>query len=140
MGIAWTQAPTISAALPSIDTGESSFTCNVASITDGDTFRCSEIDARGRQIRLRVSGIAARERDGTCTDGHPCPAALAEAATAELRRLAAGQRLTCQNVGATYGRIAAFCQRSDGLDLSCAMVASGTVEKWDRYWGRHHCP
>lgn len=140
IGIAWAQAPTLSAALSRPGVSEASFTCSVDRITDGDTFRCMENDANGRQIRLRLSGIAARETDGSCADGHPCPTASAEAATAELRRLAAGQRLTCQNVGTTYGRIAAFCQRDDGLDLSCAMVASGTAEKWDRYWGRHRCP
>src|SRR3546814_18347466 len=60
------------------------FACTVASITDGDTFRCSELGDDGRQIRVRLSGVAARERDGSCSPGHPCSAASAEAATAEL--------------------------------------------------------
>src|SRR5688500_10052947 len=67
-----------------------SFPCTVASITDGDTFRCAETDAGGRQLRIRLSGVAARETDGTCRAGHPCPEASAEAATAELDRLASG--------------------------------------------------
>jgi endonuclease YncB( thermonuclease family) len=55
----------------------SSFPCTVSSITDGDTFRC----ARGRserddQTRIRLSGVAARETDGTCQRGHPCPERL----------------------------------------------------------------
>jgi endonuclease YncB( thermonuclease family) len=109
------------------------FGCTVASITDGDTFRCAD------GARIRLSGVAARETDGTCSQGHPCPDASAEAATAELRSLASGRTLTCRNVGTTYNRIAAFCQREDGVDLSCAMVSSGTVLRWDRHWGSHMC-
>jgi hypothetical protein len=30
-------------------------------------------------------------------------------------------------------RIAAFCTLPSGEDLSCAMVESGTVLRWDRY-------
>ena len=114
--------------------------CTVFSITDGDTFRCAETGTDGRQIRVRLSGVAARERDGSCSVGHPCPAASAEAATAVLTRLAMGEVLVCRQVGNTYGRVAAFCQRQDGIDLSCAMVESGTAVKWPRYWGNHRCP
>ena len=31
------------------------FTCTVAAITDGDTLRCSERDASGRQVRVRLA-------------------------------------------------------------------------------------
>ena len=119
--------------------GEGAFTCTVASITDGDTFRCSETGADGRQIRVRLSGVAAREREGDCARGHPCPAASAQAAEDALRRLAAGETLRCREAGRTYGRIAAFCRRDDGVDLSCAMVESGTAARWERYWGNHRC-
>jgi endonuclease YncB( thermonuclease family) len=115
------------------------FTCTVESVTDGDTFRCQQTDASGRQIRVRLSGVAARETDGTCKPGHPCPDASAEAATAQLSGLALGSSLKCRKVGETYGRVAAFCERHDGVDLSCAMVESGTVLKWRRYWGLHSC-
>lgn len=116
------------------------FTCTVAKVTDGDTFRCQQRDVRGRAIRVRLSGVAARESDGSCSPGHPCPSASAEAATAELRGLALGWSLSCRKVGQTYGRVAAFCRRADGVDLSCAMVQSGTALKWQRYWGWHRCP
>ena len=109
------------------------FSCEVAQITDGDTFRC--VDG----TRVRLSGVAARESDGTCRPGHPCPVASAEAATAALHNLASGQVLMCRAVGETYGRRAAFCRRKDGLDLSCAMMQTGTVKKWWRYWGLHSC-
>lgn len=124
---------------PGAEASGPSFQCSVASITDGDTFRCRETDADGRQIRIRLSGVAARETDGSCSPGHPCPAASSEAATAELARLASGQVLTCEDVGRTYGRIAAFCSLEDGRDLTCAMLASGTVERWDRYMLRRRC-
>ena len=73
-----------------------SFTCTVASITDGETFRCVEAEANGKQIRVRLSGVAAREKDESCTAGHPCPAAPPEAATAALDGLASGR---CSTVG-----------------------------------------
>jgi endonuclease YncB( thermonuclease family) len=119
--------------------GGDSFTCTVVDVTDGDTWRCAEIGADGRQIRVRLSGVAAREHDGTCSPGHPCPDASAEAATEELQRLVGGNRLNCSAVGITYGRVAAFCRRPDGVDLSCALLESGTVARWDRYWGAHRC-
>lgn len=116
------------------------FRCTVASITDGDTLRCAELEADGKQIRVRLSGIAARERDGSCSPNHPCPAATPEEAAGTLALIAEGQALDCSDEGRTYGRRAAFCRRvSDGLDVSCAMVASGTVERWDRHWQGHRC-
>lgn len=118
---------------------DDNFACTVATITDGDTFNCLEQSPDGRPIRVRLSGIAARESDGTCSLGHPCPDASAEGATSELERLAAGQSLNCQRVGSTYGRVAAFCQRDDGIDLSCAMVDSGAALRWDTYWAGHQC-
>jgi endonuclease YncB( thermonuclease family) len=116
-----------------------SFDCTVAAVSDGDTFRCRETEADGRQIRVRLSGVAARERDGSCSPGHPCPEASAESAARELSALAEGRRLECRQVGATYGRRAAFCSREDGVDLSCAMVESGTAAVWPRHWGDHRC-
>lgn len=109
------------------------FPCTVASITDGDTLRCTD------GTRVRLSGIAARERDGSCSPGHPCPVGSAEDATAMLEQLADGDVLSCKAAGETYGRIAAFCTNSAGVDLSCAMVESGTAAQWDRYWGSHRC-
>lgn len=115
------------------------FSCTVAYVIDGDTLACEETEQSGRQIRVRLAGIAARESDGTCARGHPCPVASAALATSALQRLASGQRLSCESTGQTYGRIAAFCRRKDDVDLSCAMLASGTVEVWRRYWGNHAC-
>ena len=116
-----------------------SFTCTVASVHDGDTLRCFERGRDGRQLRVRISGIDARELDGSCAPGHPCASAPPEAATAALERLASGQRLQCQFEGFTYRRLSGFCVNRAGVDLSCAMLESGTVALWPRYWGNHRC-
>jgi endonuclease YncB( thermonuclease family) len=147
VGIGWGAASTgVMAGLLTSDAGAAtaveqagSFTCTVATITDGDTFRCSETEADGKQIRVRLSGVAAREKDGTCTTGHPCPDAPPEAAAFALQALTFGQPLQCRQVGSTYGRRAAFCSLPGGKDLSCAMVASGTVANWEKHWGGHRC-
>lgn len=125
-------------ALPGSAAAGDAFSCTVENITDGDTLRCAESGADGRSIRVRLSGIAARERDGSCSPGHPCPDATAESATAELERLAGGQVLRCEPVGTTYGRVAAFCH-AGGVDLSCAMVEGGYAAKWDKHWNGHRC-
>lgn len=41
--------------------------------------------------------------------------------------------------GTTYNRIAAFCRTAAGVDLSCAMLDSGTVARLDRHWNGHRC-
>jgi len=52
-----------------------SFECTPTRVWDGDgPIWCAE------GPRVRLSGIAAREMDGTCSAGHPCPKATAEAA------------------------------------------------------------
>jgi endonuclease YncB( thermonuclease family) len=102
-------------------------TCRVASVTDGDTLRCQD------GVRVRLHAVAARERDGSCSAGHPCPAASAEAATQELRRLAAGRTLSCSPTGHSYNRITAICWTPSGEEVNCAMVRSGTALLWARF-------
>lgn len=74
-----------------------------------------------------------------CNIGAPCPNATADQATEALSSLASGQTLHCKPNGTTYGRVAAFCSNSTGVDLSCAMLDSGTVARWDRHWHGHRC-
>jgi endonuclease YncB( thermonuclease family) len=110
------------------------FECTVVSVYDGDgPIHCRELDAAGRTIRIRLQGIAAREMDGSCRPGHPCPAASAEAARDSLRRLAQGRHLTCHQVGISYERTVAWCARADGIDLSCAQIRAGVAVRWPRY-------
>lgn len=78
------------------------FSCRVAGVHDGDgPIYC----AGGPKIRL--TAVAVRETDGSCSPGHPCPDASAEEATAELDRLTRGQTLRCEATGTSYGRVTA---------------------------------
>ncbi|MBB5281668.1 hypothetical protein [Pacificimonas flava] len=131
---------------------------SVPVIAEGDTFTCTPVrvwDGDGpvwceEGPRLRLNGIAARETDGTCRGGHPCPTATAEEATAALVRVLRPARaeklrsghtglygapvLSCVSGGSAGGtRTAARCWRPDTVEISCAMVASGTVLEWKRY-------
>ncbi|WP_066560864.1 thermonuclease family protein [Croceicoccus bisphenolivorans] len=125
------------------------FTCTPTRVWDGDgPVWCAE------GPRLRISGIAAREMDGTCRTNQPCPNASAIAARDALVDVLGGPRGTtptghvivasgpmrCVSTGSAGGsRTGAWCTLPSGTDLSCAMVATGTVLKWDRYWGNHRC-
>ena len=125
------------------------FDCTPTKVWDGDgPIHCAE------GPRIRLSGIAAREADGSCRPGHPCPEASAEAARDALVALVGrplsvagtghtiveGPVLRCTSEGSAGGkRTAAWCVSPTAGDLSCAMVASGTVARWDRYWRDHRC-
>lgn len=98
----------------------SQFSCEVAFVNDGDTFRCEE------GIRGRLHAVAARESDETCSPGHPCPQASAASATAALRTLVSGQRLSCEKTGASYNRITAVWWTPTDQEVNCEMVRSGT--------------
>ena len=126
-----------------------SFDCTPTAVWDGDgPIWCAE----GPHIRL--SGIAAREMDGSCRPGHPCPAADAVAARNHLADLmgtphgflrsghvkVTGPRMRCRSAGGAGGnRTAAFCVSPQSGDLSCAMVRDGYAARWDRYWQEHRC-
>lgn len=104
------------------------FSCTVTGVHDGDgPIYCTD----GTKIRLHA--IAAREIDGSCRPGHPCPAASAESARAALRSLALGQTLSCVATGTSYDRVTAICDREDGRELNCEMVRQGYAERWNRF-------
>lgn len=115
------------------------FACTPVAVYDGDgPIWCEE------GPRIRLEGIAAREMDGTCRRGHPCPKARAEASRDALVRLLGGSRGTmrtghirvryptmqCRQAGTSYDRVVASCRLSDGRDLSTALVGTGTVLRW----------
>ena len=103
------------------------FSCEVTYVNDGDTFRC------GDGTRVRLHAVAARENDETCSRGHPCPRASAASATAVLRAIVSGQRLSCEKTGTSYNRITAICWTLTDQEVNCAMVRSGTTVVWDGF-------
>jgi endonuclease YncB( thermonuclease family) len=94
------------------------FECTVRSVTDGDTFRCTS------GVRVRLSSIDTAEMPGSCRPGRSCAPGDPYAAKAALEKLIAGKTITCEPVGKSYNRIAAWCS-IDGQDLSCAMLRNG---------------
>lgn len=116
-------ASSTSSSLPST----SSFECQVSSVTDGDTLRCSD------GTRVRLHAVAARESNETCRPGHPCPSASGAAATAMLTQLASRQTLQCEQTGTSYNRVAAICRNQAGTEINCAMVQSGTALVWPKF-------
>lgn len=125
------------------------FECTPTHVWDGDgPIWCEE------GPRIRLSGIAAREMDGTCRANHPCPKASAEAARDALVNLIGepigvsnhghilvrGSAMTCTSVGSGGGnRTAAWCVSPKGGDINCALVEGNWALRWDRYWRGHRC-
>jgi endonuclease YncB( thermonuclease family) len=120
------------------------FTCTPTKVWDGDgPIWCAE----GSKVRL--AGIAAREMDGTCRPGHPCPGVGGAAARDHLvaligrntgvaatgHVLVRGEPLRCRSEESGKGnRTAAWCSNGKSGDLSKAMVRSGHALRWARYW------
>ena len=133
----------------SIVSAGQSFECTPTRVWDGDgPIWCAE------GPRVRLSGIAAREMDGTCSSGHPCPKATAEAARDALVKLVgkpsgrsreghvlvSGPTLKCRSDGGAGGKCTtAWCVSPKSGDLSCAMVKGGWALKWSKYWKLHRC-
>lgn len=99
-------------------------------------------------MHVRLAGIAAREMDGSCRQGQPCPDASALAARDALVTLLGGAKgrsntghtlvdgpaLACVSTGNARGnRTGAWCAMPAIGDLSCAMIRTGTVLRWERY-------
>lgn len=126
-----------------------SFECTPTRVWDGDgPVWCEE------GPRLRLSGIAAREMDGSCSSGHPCPDTDPIEARDALVRLVGrpigksqhghvlveGPTMRCVSTGSAGGsRTGAWCVSPRGGDISCAMVKGGYAARWDRYWRGHRC-
>ena len=118
----------------------STFTCTPVAVWDGDgPIWCKE------GVRIRLKGIAARELDGTCRRGHPCPPASGVAARDNLVKLLGGARgtmrsghiivagppLTCLSAGADrYHRALATCTLPSGTELGHAQVEAAAATNW----------
>ncbi|MBS1303486.1 hypothetical protein GZH79_14410 [Loktanella sp. SALINAS62] len=148
MAILLTGPSAAAAEVPIVPSGQS-FECTPTHVWDGDgPIWCAE------GPRIRLSGIAARELDGSCTPDHPCPNATAEDARAALvallgvptgvnqhgHILVSGPKLNCRSVGSAGGnRTSSWCFSPSTGDINCAMLNGGTVLKWDAYWKDHRC-
>lgn len=115
------------------------FPCTPVAVWDGDgPIWCAE------GPRIRLAAIAARELDGTCRRGHPCPEASGVAARDALVQLLGGARgrsrdghvrvrapaLACRSRGSDrYGRTLATCRGRAG-DLGAALVRAGVALRW----------
>src|SRR3546814_11112381 len=89
------------------------FLCTPTLVADGDgPVWCAE------GPRIRIAGIAARELDGTCRRGHPCPRAGPIAARNALVELLGGSRgeVRIANAGISHIRLRAapMCFLSTG--------------------------
>ena len=117
-----------------VDTANGSrFSCTVLSVYDGDgPINCSEVDSQGKQVRVRLRGIEARDSDNSCRYPDLCPNASGAEAKAVLSRLAVG-RLECVSFGPSYDRVDASCRSPTGADISCEMLRSGTAVRWPQY-------
>lgn len=118
------------------------FACTPVSVWDGDgPIVCAE----GPHVRL--AAISARERDGSCRRGHPCPRASGIDAARHLAGLTGqivgesgdghlrveGPALACVASGESYGRTVARCRSAENGDLGCAMVRDGFALAWRRF-------
>lgn len=131
-----------------VPTGQS-FQCTPTRVWDGDgPIWCAE------GPRVRLSGVAAKELDGSCSVGHPCPVpdpiqsrdALVlligqpVGFAREGHVLVRGPTMTCRSDGGAGGdRTAAFCISPKSGDVSCNMVEGGWAAKWQRFWRNHRC-
>ena len=117
-----------------VDTASGShFPCTVQSVYDGDgPINCAETDVAGKQVRVRLRGIEAREADNSCRYDNLCPEASGAEAKAQLTRLAVG-RLECTSFGPSYNNVDASCRNPSGQDISCEMLRSGAAMRWPQY-------
>lgn len=115
------------------------FLCTPVAVYDGDgPIHCREGE------KIRIAGVAAREVDGTCRPGHPCPKASGVQARDALVNILGGPRgrwktghvvvsypaMRCRKVGQSYDRVVASCILRDGRELGRALTATGAVLPW----------
>ena len=101
-----------------------------ASVTDGDTLMV-------RGVRIRLYGIDAPERDQTCRREDGRSWSCGPEATAELRRLVSGEKISCEVQDRDrYGRSVSMC-RVGGTDIGSEMVRAGLALAYRQY-SRHY--
>ncbi|MBB5714747.1 endonuclease YncB(thermonuclease family) [Sphingomonas aerophila] len=113
------------------------FACKVVRVHDGD----GPLWCRSGQ-KIRVAGVQAPDFTSAepCRQrrtGYVCDDAAAKRAQMVATELTLNRRLSCQPVDRSYSRIVARCTLPDGRSLSCALLAAGAAQRWDRYWRRY---
>lgn len=104
---------------PALDFGDETYTGKARYIIDGDTLYIN-----GHKPAIRLWGVDAPEKNES---GH-------NAATATLKKLAQGKKLTCRKIAIDrYGRTVARCFLPNGQEINAAMIASGTASEYRRY-------
>ncbi len=97
-------------------TSASSFTCDVATITDGDTLRCAD------GTRVRLAGIDAPEVS-PCSPRRRCVSGDGFASRRSLADLASARTLRCEAVGTSYKRIVALRRLRAHLGITQRQLA-----------------
>ena len=104
---------------PALDFGDETYTGKARYIVDGDTLYIN-----GHKPAIRLWGVDAPEKNES---GH-------NAATATLKKLAQGKKLTCRKIAIDrYGRTVARCFLPNGQEINAVMIASGTAKEYSRY-------
>lgn len=109
------------------------FPCTIIKVMDGDgPVLCEERDQAGRQVRVRLRGIEARDGDGNCRIAQGCPEMSWQDAREVLTRIA-GARMSCLSADVYRDRIDAFCSTPAGIDVNCEMVRMGAAVRWPEF-------
>lgn len=96
--------------------------CLVVAVPDADSLRCRD----GRRVRL--AGISALERNGSCNSAPACPTMRHAQAQPIAARLTLNRTIAFRLVGKSYRR-----DVGDNYALRCALVQSGAAVEWPRY-------
>lgn len=96
--------------------------CLVVAVSDADTVRCAD----GQRVRL--AGISALERNGSCNSAPACPTMRHEQAQPIAARLTLNRTIAFRIVGKSYNRAV-----GENQALRCALVRSGAAVEWPKY-------
>lgn len=96
--------------------------CLVVAVPDADSLRCRD----GR--RIRIAGVSALERNGSCNSVPACPTMRHAQAQPIAARLTLNRTIVFRIVGKSYRR-----DVGENRALRCALVHSGAAVEWPRY-------
>lgn len=99
--------------------------CHVVKVHDADTIRC----ANGQIVRL--AGVNARERDGSCNH-RPCPRMRHAQAHPIAQRLMLGKSIRFRIVGRSGNRLV-----GENYAVRCALFRTGAAVPWTQWQRRY---